>query len=129
MKSILETSVHLIIFALICYVSIDFIQMNMCVAKVNEVERLVEDYVEIYGESDRTTNNVTQATKDKVASILSPFGMTCTFKDCKATTRSNKYYEIEIAYSLNSRMFHLQQGAKYTAIVRIPEPVESRTGS
>ena len=48
MKGIIETSVYLVIFALVCFFSIDFIRINQRVSDAGEISQYVENYIEAY---------------------------------------------------------------------------------
>lgn len=48
MKGIIETSIYLIIFALVCFFSIDFIRINQRVSDAGEISQYVENYIEAY---------------------------------------------------------------------------------
>ena len=49
MKPILESSIYLIIMAMICMLSIDFVSMNLGISQVVQTEQFIEDYIEING--------------------------------------------------------------------------------
>lgn len=55
MKGLIETSVYLVVMALIPLIGIAFVSMNMGISQVNEVEQYVEEYIEIYGEYESKT--------------------------------------------------------------------------
>ena len=42
MKGIIETSVYLVIFALVCFFSIDFIRINQRVSDAGEISQYIE---------------------------------------------------------------------------------------
>ena len=46
MKGIIEASVYLVLFAIICMFSIDFIRINKDVSDASEVSQYVENYIE-----------------------------------------------------------------------------------
>ena len=52
MKSIIDCSVHLIILTLICFISLDFILVNIDVNRKKEAVCYMESYIELYGESE-----------------------------------------------------------------------------
>ena len=45
MKGIIETSVYLVIFALVCFFSIDFIRINQRVSDAGEISQYIENYI------------------------------------------------------------------------------------
>ena len=45
MKGIIEASVYLVLFAIICMFSIDFIRINKDVSDASEVSQYVENYI------------------------------------------------------------------------------------
>ena len=53
MKSILETSLYLIVMVIITLISIDFITMNISVSKANEKKQYIQHMIEIYGKSEQ----------------------------------------------------------------------------
>ena len=52
MKSIIDCSVHLIILTLICFISLDFIMVNVDINRKQEAVSYMESYIELYGESE-----------------------------------------------------------------------------
>ena len=46
MKGIIETSVYLVIFALVCFFSIDFIRINQRVSDAGEISQYIENYID-----------------------------------------------------------------------------------
>ena len=47
-EGIIETSVYLVIFALVCFFSIDFIRINQRVSDAGEISQYIENYIEAY---------------------------------------------------------------------------------
>lgn len=126
MKSVLETSMSLIIFALICFTSIDFIGMNRDISRVSDAQRLVADYVEMYGVADETGKTVATSTINQINSMLSKNNMSCeVVKDENGNgvlheTAGARYYQIQLTYTIHSRMFHIKENAHSNVIVNIP---------
>ena len=117
MKSILETAAYLIVMAIIVFASLDFITMNMSVTKVNEVEKYIENCIELYGESTEH-NELTSDTIDKVNDIVDDYGMSFRY-EYAASTETYDYYKIYLGYSLRSRMFRVGKSQTYDGLVRV----------
>ena len=47
MKGIIETSVYLVIFALVCFFSIDFIRINQRVSDAGEISQYIADVAKL----------------------------------------------------------------------------------
>ena len=92
MKSILETAAYLIVMAIIVFASLDFITMNMSVTKVNEVEKYIENCIELYGESTED-NELTPDTLAKVNDVTNDYGMSFSY-EYDASTETYDYYKI-----------------------------------
>lgn len=55
MKSIIESSVYLIIMSIICIISLDFIFINKSICKGQELQQYIRDTILIYGEKQQHT--------------------------------------------------------------------------
>lgn len=117
MKSILETAAYLIVMAIIVFASLDFITMNMSVTKVNEVEKYIENCIELYGESTED-NELTPDTLAKVNDVTNDYGMSFSY-EYAASTETYDYYKIYLGYSLKSRMFRVGKSQTYDGLVRV----------
>lgn len=117
MKSILETAAYLIVMAIIVFASLDFITMNMSVTKVNEVEKYIENCIELYGESTED-NELTPDTLAKVNDVTNEYGMSFSY-EYAASTETYDYYKIYLGYSLKSRMFRVGKSQTYDGLVRV----------
>lgn len=117
MKSILESSIYLIIMTLICLFSIDFVAMNMSISRVGETKQYIEDYIELYGENlDNDTLN--EKTVAAINEKLKGTGMTFTY-EYMSSTESHAYYNIHLTYSIQSRMFKFQKKHTFDGLARV----------
>ena len=64
MKGIIETSVYLVIFALVCFFSIDFIRINQRVSDAGEISQYIENYIEAYC-GDIPDSELSEEARDK----------------------------------------------------------------
>lgn len=77
MKVPIETSIYLIVMALIALISIDFISMNMGVTRVSEMNNYVADYLEIYGESNEDGTIINEETVHAINEKINKYGICC----------------------------------------------------
>ena len=117
MKSILESSIYLIIMALICLFSIDFVSMNMGVSKIGETEQYIEDYIELYGEN-RDNNTLDEKTLAAINEKLKGTEMTFTY-EYMSSTESHAYYNIHLTYNIQSRIFKFQKKHTFDGLARV----------
>jgi len=69
MKGIIETSVYLVIFALVCFFSIDFIRINQRVSDAGEISQYIENYIEAYC-GDIPDSELSEEARDKKLYVL-----------------------------------------------------------
>ena len=69
MKGIIETSVYLVIFALGCFFSIDFIRINQRVSDAGEISQYIENYIEAYC-GDIPDSELTEEAREKKHNAL-----------------------------------------------------------
>lgn len=117
MRIILESAAYLIIMALICLLSIDFIAMNMEISEVNEAEQYIEDYIEIYGVL-QDNNMLDEQTINAVKEYAAGKGMAFQYEYINQTQRYD-YYRIHITYALHSRIFKLRKSHTYDGLIRL----------
>lgn len=117
MKVIIENSAYVIVMALICLVSIDFILMNMNISRINEIEQYVEDYIEIYGEVGED-DSLTEDTLTQVKYIANKNNMEFGY-EYEAQTEKYIYYIIHLKYTLSSSVFRIGKSHCYNGIVRV----------
>lgn len=117
MKSILESSIYLIIMALICLFSIDFVSMNMSVSKIGETEQYIEDYIELYGEN-RENNTLDETTVSAINEKLKGTGMIFAY-EYMSSTESHAYYNIHLTYNIRSRVFKFQKKHTFDGLARV----------
>lgn len=121
MKSILETSVYLLLAALICYIGIDFVSMNMRVTKVNEVSQYVRDYIEIYGQAEKNADGSYRIDDSTIAAISDKAqenNMTIQY-EYTSSTENYIYYDLYIAYDLKMPVFGFQKNHVCNNLVRV----------
>lgn len=120
MKSILESSVYLIIFTLICYFSIDLIMLNNEVTDVNRVARYVENYIEAKGYS-QTDKDGNRMLAEEVESELSLYcnknGVSIVF-GASDETDMYCYVNYTISYKLKSAMAGYDGVHEYSGLAR-----------
>ena len=117
MKIVIESSAYLIIMVLICLLSVDFISMNMGISRLHETEQYIEDYVEIYGEHQEN-HTLDAATIAQAQRIASEQDMEFTY-EYETQTQKYAYYRIQMAYSLQSKVFHIGKTHRYNGLVRV----------
>lgn len=117
MKSILESSIYLILMSMICLFSMDFVGMNMCISNVGQIEQYVEDYIELNGIrlednslDDETINAVNKTVSDKGMSF------SYTYMD---STYSHAYYKIQLKYKVKSLFFNMGKTHTFDGIARV----------
>ena len=69
MKSVLETSLYLIIMSWMCIISVQFIVMNSKITKVNEISTYIENFVEAKGEGDSNNDSYRTYTYKNVVKV------------------------------------------------------------
>ena len=117
MKSILETSLYLIVMVIITLISIDFITMNISVSKANEKKQYIQHMIEIYGKSEEN-HQFDSETIDKVKSEL---GGKDTLFDYEYidSTQTHDYYRIYLKYGIQSNVFKIYKLHTFYGIVRL----------
>lgn len=117
MKSVIETSVYLILMTIICVISLDFVNMNRSISKVNEVENYIEDYVAAYGMRDGD-NSLDEATFNSVKNYAAKNGMNVSFV-YETETTSYVYYKMALEYEIKSNVFNVNKNYVYNGLVRV----------
>lgn len=121
MKSILETSVYLLVAAVICYIGIDFISMNMKVSKINEVMQYMQDYIEVYGEAvekEDGSYSLDENTFSVIRQKAQQNNMAVSY-EYMSQTNEYVYYDLEISYVLKMSVFRFQKSYTGNSIVRV----------
>jgi len=117
MKSILETSMYLIVMVIITLISIDFITINISVSKANEKEQYIENIIEIYGKSEEN-HQIDNQTIEKVKAELG--GNDTVFHyEYVDSTKNYDYYKIALQYGITSRVFKINKNHTFNGIVRV----------
>lgn len=116
MKSILETSIYLIVMSFISLISLDFISMNTRVSKVNELAQYTRDVAQIYGESSEE-HILDNDTIDMIQNHLSPFDVAFSYSYFQSSDTYD-YYRFRLDYSMKSRIFAIDRKQYCTGIIR-----------
>ena len=107
MKGIIETSIYLIIFALVCFFSIDFIRINQRVSDAGEISQYVENYIEAYC-GDVPDKELSMQLRNEKLDMLSRSvqegGMKLTYGKV-SRAGDYEYMEYTLEYSLSAAMF------------------------
>ena len=119
MKSIIDCSVHLFILTLICFISLDFILVNIDVNRKQEAVCYMESYIELYGESETSDMgyDLADGVKDAVRDIACDNGIDIIISYKGSTTRYH-YYDLIGEYSLNMELMNINKNVKSHSIVR-----------
>lgn len=121
MKSILETSVYLLVASLICYIGIDFISTNMKVSKINEVTQYMQDYIEVYGEAvvmEDGSYLLDENTFSIIRQKAHQNNMTVSY-EYMSKTNEYVYYDLQITYELKMSIFRLRKSYTNNSIVKV----------
>ena len=109
MKGIIETSVYLVIFALVCFFSIDFIRINQRVSDAGEISRDIPD------------SELSEEARDKKLYVLARSvqkgGMRLTYGDV-SRAGDYEYIEYTLEYPLSAAMFGYSSQHTYKGLAR-----------
>lgn len=121
MKSILETSVYLLIASFICYIGIDFVSINMKVSKINEISQYMRDYIEIYGKAEIDADgsyiidsNTISAVRDKAQKN----NMVIAY-EYASSTEDYIYYDLYVSYNLRLSVLGFEKSHMCNSLVRV----------
>ena len=119
MKSIIDCSVHLIILTLICFISLDFILANIDINRKQEAVCYMENYIELYGESETGDMgyDLADGVKDAVRDIACDNGIDINISYKESSTRYH-YYDMICEYSLNMQLMNINKLVRRHSIVR-----------
>ena len=117
MKSIIESSIYLIIMSIICILSLDFIFINKSICKGQELQQYVRDTILIYAEST-DSHNIDNNTAQQITSLSRQYNSTINIQYFD-TVYNRDYYNITILYPVRSGIFHLEKICTYQSIVAI----------
>ena len=120
MKGIIETSIYLIIFALVCFFSIDFIRINQRVSDAGEISQYVENYIEAYS-GDVPDKELSMQLRNEKLDMLSRSvqegGMKLTYGKV-SRAGDYEYMEYTLEYSLSAAMFGYSSQRTYKGLAR-----------
>ncbi len=116
MRSVIESSAYVIILTLICYLGIDFIQMNQQITDVHKHIKYIEDYVCIHGQ--KVDEQLDAQTKTEIQNYLQQKNMQVAFQ---YTSESSQYYtfQMQVEYHIQSNLFSIQKQHHYNEYVHI----------
>ena len=117
MKSIIESSVYLIIMSIICIISLDFIFMNKSICKGQELQQYIRDTILIYGESS-STHTIDDNTCQKINTLAEQYNSTVDISYFD-TVNEHDYFNITIMYPVKSGIFKIQKDCTYNSIVSV----------
>ena len=112
MKGIIETSVYLVIFALVCFFSI--------VSDAGEISQYIENYIEAYC-GDIPDSELSEEARDKKLYVLARSvqkgGMRLTYGDV-SRAGDYEYIEYTLEYPLSAAMFGYSSQHTYKGLAR-----------
>ena len=120
MKGIIEASVYLVLFAIICMFSIDFIRINKDVSDASEVSQYVENYIEACC-GDGFDNVLTEAQRNaRFAALKNSIDNNNAVLSYGERKRTGDYEYIEytFSYKLNAAMFGYSSWREYKGLAR-----------
>ena len=127
MKGIIETSVYLVIFALVCFFSIDFIRINQRVSDAGEISQYIENYkingIDITEKiaGIEVMNMLLEEARDKKLYVLARSvqkgGMRLTYGDV-SRAGDYEYIEYTLEYPLSAAMFGYSSQHTYKGLAR-----------
>ncbi len=106
MKSIIESSVYLIIMSIICIISLDFIFINKSICKGQELQQYIRDTILIYGESS-STHTIDDNTCQKINTLAEQYNSTVDISYFD-TVNEHDYFNITIMYPVKSGIFNIK---------------------
>lgn len=116
MKSVIESSVYLVILSFICIISLDFIAINRKIGKGNELQQYIKDVILINGESKN--NNIDTNTYNKVNEIAKEHKAKVSVQYYDSVNDSD-YYKVKVDYPITSGVFKVNKNCSYSSIVKV----------
>lgn len=117
MKSIIESSVYLVIMALICIISLDFIFINKSICKGQELQQYIKDTMTIYAESS-SSHDIDSSAYEKVNSLAIQYNSSVDISYFD-TVSNYDYYNITIMYPVKSGIFNIEKMCSFSSIVPV----------
>lgn len=120
MKGIIEASVYLVLFSVICMFSIDFIRINKDVSDAGEVSQYIENYIEACC-GDGLDNILTDKQReDKLAVLKNSVDNSGAVLNYGKRMRTGDYEYIEytFSYKLDAAMFGYSSWHEYKGLAR-----------
>ena len=111
---------YLVIFALVCFFSIDFIRINQRVSDAGEISQYIENYIEAYC-GDIPDSELSEEARDKKLYVLARSvqkgGMKLTYGDV-SRAGDYEYIEYTLEYPLSAAMFGYSSQHTYKGLAR-----------
>lgn len=119
MKSILETSMYLILMTLICVLSINYIIANRQVNSVNNTACFIKDFVEINGKWEYDEQSSYCLSKETLERIKEYMGENMQFEyTYAATTEGYIYFNACLYYEMSIPCFNISKKHPYKMLIR-----------
>ena len=120
MKGIIESSIYLIIFSIICFFSIDFVLLNLRVSKASEMAQFIENSIEAYGTKEEDENGHIQLDAKIINTLKDTAqknGISLEFGEINVVGE-HAYIDYTMEYSLSTAMIRLGNKHRYNGIAR-----------
>ena len=109
MKSIIESSVYLVIMALICIISLDFIFINKSICKGQELQQYIKDTITIYANSS-PSHDIDNLTYHKINNLAMQYNSSIDLE----------YFDnVTIMYPVKSGIFNIEKMCSFSSIVSV----------
>lgn len=126
MKSVIDVSVYILVMAIVCFISLDFIILNNDISKKQETIEYIKDYIELYGKS--VEENVIEQGKGKkyrlneeteaaVNALAQKNGMSIDIAYEDITERYY-YYRMNIEYDIKMMMPDVTKRQRWVCLVK-----------
>ena len=117
MKSIIESSVYLVIMALICIISLDFIFINKSICKGQELQQYIKDTITIYADSS-PSHDIDNLTYHKINNLAMQYNSSIDLEYFD-TVNNYDYYNVTIMYPVKSGIFNIKKMCSFSSIVSV----------
>ena len=120
LKGIIESSIYLIIFSIICFFSIDFVLLNLRVSKASEMAQFIENSIEAYGTKEEDENGHIQLDAKIINTLKDTAqknGISLEFGEINVVGE-HAYIDYTMEYSLSTAMIRLGNKHRYNGIAR-----------
>ncbi len=117
MKSIIESSVYLVIMALICIISLDFIFINKSICKGQELQQYIKDTITIHANSS-PSHDIDNLTYHKINNLAMQYNSSIDLEYFD-TVNNYDYYNVTIMYPVKSGIFNIEKMCSFSSIVSV----------